>query len=41
MKHASTANVTQGFNAAMDTNSNEKHAGLDRVEDGVYIYQKL
>ena len=28
MKHASTANVTQGINAAMDTISNEKNAGL-------------
>jgi acetyl-CoA C-acetyltransferase len=28
MKHATTADVTQGINAAMDTNSNEKNAGL-------------
>lgn len=28
MKHASTADVTQAINAAMDTDSNEKHAGL-------------
>ncbi|WP_301109096.1 beta-ketoacyl synthase N-terminal-like domain-containing protein [Sporosarcina sp.] len=28
MKHASTADVTQAINAAMDTDSNEKQAGL-------------
>ncbi|WP_342513124.1 beta-ketoacyl synthase N-terminal-like domain-containing protein [Sporosarcina sp. FSL K6-1522] len=28
MKHASTADVTQAINAAMDNDSNEKHAGL-------------
>ena len=28
MKHATTADVTQGINAAMDTISNEKNAGL-------------
>lgn len=28
MKHANTPDVTQAINAAMDTDSNEKHAGL-------------
>lgn len=28
MKHASTSDVTQAINAAMDNDSNEKHAGL-------------